>query len=123
MLRDILCRVTATAHPAPYEDLGRRIRRARERKGLSQENFAPVVGVTRRHLIRIEKGRHWPGGPLLARIADATGTTVGELAGGTTQEAALSGDPFRRPARHEAGRSPNAARPTEGGGMTAEEVT
>ncbi len=52
---------------------GARIEKARKRTGLSQERFAPVVGTTRRHMIRLENGEHRPSGELLARIAEQTG--------------------------------------------------
>jgi DNA-binding XRE family transcriptional regulator len=35
---------------------------------LSQEKFAPLVGITRRHLIRLEKGENRPGRDLALRI-------------------------------------------------------
>lgn len=57
----------------PKYDIGAKIVSARKRTGISQENFAPLVGTTRRHLIRLEKGRHRPSADLLARIAEATG--------------------------------------------------
>lgn len=53
--------------------LGQKIRAAREKTGLSQEAFAPEVGMTRRHLIRVEGGRNQPGSALLDRIAERTG--------------------------------------------------
>jgi transcriptional regulator with XRE-family HTH domain len=51
-----------------HSDVGSRIRRLRLRTGLSQENFAPLVGITRRHLIRLEKGENRPGRDLADRI-------------------------------------------------------
>lgn len=62
--------------PRPYAVLGRKIRKARETLGISQENFAPKVGTTRRHLIRIEAGKHRPGDHLLSAVARETGTPV-----------------------------------------------
>ena len=56
----------------PWAEQGSNLRRARNGTGLSQENFAPVVGTTRRHLIRLEKGWHKPSPALLARIATET---------------------------------------------------
>ena len=56
--------------------LGQRIRWARERKGISQERFAEIVGTTRRHMIRLEKGQHRPGVQLVERIAEATDQPV-----------------------------------------------
>jgi transcriptional regulator with XRE-family HTH domain len=60
--------------------LHERIVWARKRKGLSQERLAEKIGTSRRHMIRIEKGRenggHRPGPELIARIAEATGQPV-----------------------------------------------
>ncbi len=60
----------------PWAVQGANLRRARHRTGISQENFAPVVGTTRRHLIRLEKGWHRPSHALLSRIATETKQTV-----------------------------------------------
>lgn len=57
----------------PYLALGLKCRKARERTGLSQENFAPQIQTTRRHLIRVEGGQQQPSRALLDRIADASG--------------------------------------------------
>lgn len=59
----------------PWAEQGKRLRRARERTGLSQDRFAPNVGVTPRHLIRLEKGEHQPSAETLGRIAGETGQT------------------------------------------------
>ena len=59
---------------APFAENGARIRRARQSTGLSQENFAPKVGVSRRELIRLEKGTHKPRKDLHDRIVEVTGT-------------------------------------------------
>jgi transcriptional regulator with XRE-family HTH domain len=50
-----------------------RIRKARLAAGLSQERFAEVVGTSRRHVMKWEKGTHRPTPRYLARIAEATG--------------------------------------------------
>lgn len=53
--------------------LHQRISWARRRKGISQETLAALVGTTRRHMIRIEKGETKSPAPgLLRRIAEAT---------------------------------------------------
>lgn len=41
------------------KQLGRIIREARERLGLSQEELARRCGMSRRHLIEIEQGRNF----------------------------------------------------------------
>lgn len=63
-----------------HSEVGARIRRLRLRTGLSQEKFAPVIGITRRHLIRLENGENRPSRTLAARIeaviAEHTGKPV-----------------------------------------------
>lgn len=63
----------AIATPLPMKD---RIRKARLAAGFSQERFAKVVGTSRRHVMRWEKGTHRPTKRYIALIAEATGTTV-----------------------------------------------
>src|SRR3954466_3412973 len=62
-----------------YGDLGRKLRSARKRCGISQENLAAKVGITRRHLIRLEFGHHLPSLPLRAACAEATGIDADTL--------------------------------------------
>ena len=62
-----------TAAPRKFAVVGARIREARLRRGFSQERFAPVIGITRRHLIRLENGEHHPSAELRDRIAEHTG--------------------------------------------------
>lgn len=57
-----------------YPENGQKIRRARKLTGLSQDNFAPAVKTTRRHLMRLERGQHRPSGTLRDRIVEVTGT-------------------------------------------------
>lgn len=64
--------MTVTTTP-PHAALGAQIRSAREASGFSQEAFAPLVGITRRHLMRLERGKHMPSDALLRRIAEAIG--------------------------------------------------
>jgi transcriptional regulator with XRE-family HTH domain len=63
----------ATAAGFKYGEVGARIRRARKSKGFSQERFAPLIGITRRHLIRLENGEHHPSPELRERLAEHTG--------------------------------------------------
>jgi transcriptional regulator with XRE-family HTH domain len=53
-----------------------RIRQARKQAGLSHDRLGELVGTSRQHLIKLEKGRHAPREELLQRIADATGKTM-----------------------------------------------
>jgi transcriptional regulator with XRE-family HTH domain len=73
-------RSTVTKH----HENGQRIERARKlvpspnggrQHWISQEDFAPLVGTTRRHVIRLENGEHRPSGELRDRIVEVTGTT------------------------------------------------
>jgi transcriptional regulator with XRE-family HTH domain len=57
-----------------FRDNGRKIREARKLTGLSQENFAPLIGTGRRHMIKLENGEHRPSGVLRDRIVELTGT-------------------------------------------------
>lgn len=83
--RDVEC-VTLSAPAAapskfPFAENGARIQRARKLvpgqngRHISQEGFAAAVGTTRRHMIRLERGQHLPGGVLRDRIVEKTGTT------------------------------------------------
>ena len=71
-----------------HRETGQRIRRLRLTTGLSQERFAPKVGVTRRHLIRLENGEHRPGRDLAARIE----RVVEDITGNPVKERILSDD-------------------------------
>ena len=74
--------VVAVTHEHPFKGNGQRIRRARERvaspknqdRPISQEDFAPLVPVSRRHLIRLENGEYLPDKPVRDRIVEITGT-------------------------------------------------
>ena len=62
---------------APGLLIGTRIRRARKEAGLSHDALGELMGgVTRQHLIKLEKAKHRPGADMLTRIAEATGRTV-----------------------------------------------
>lgn len=58
----------------PFAENGARIQRARKLTGESQETFAAMIGTTRRHMIRLERGQHLPGAELRDRIVARTGT-------------------------------------------------
>jgi transcriptional regulator with XRE-family HTH domain len=45
--------------PKSLADLGKRIRAAREARGLSQERLAKLCGISRRHIADIEKGSNF----------------------------------------------------------------
>lgn len=59
------------------ELIASRIRRARREANLSHDALGELMGgVTRQHLIKLEKAKHRPGGRMLTRIAEATGRPV-----------------------------------------------
>lgn len=55
-------------HVRRHSEIGQRIKRSRKRTGLSLEKFAPLVGISRRHLIRLENGENRPRRDLADRI-------------------------------------------------------
>jgi len=58
---------------AHKERVGRQIRKARKQSGYSHDRLAQIVGSSRQHLIKLEKGTHLPRPELLSAIAKATG--------------------------------------------------
>lgn len=65
--------VTGYMTDATRARIGLRIRQARKHSGLTLDALAARVGSSRQHLIKLEKGQHGPGRPMLAAIAAATG--------------------------------------------------
>jgi transcriptional regulator with XRE-family HTH domain len=62
---------------APLPLVAARIRRARKALGLSHDALGKRMGgVSRQHLIKLEKGLHRPGLEMVERIAEATGKPV-----------------------------------------------
>ena len=62
---------------APLPLIAGRIKRARRSAGLSHDALGERMGgVTRQHLIKLEKGRHRPRLETLERLAAATGRDV-----------------------------------------------
>lgn len=63
-------RIRLTAGPL----IAARIRRARRQAGLSHDKLGEAIGgVSRQHLIKLEKAKHRPRADMLTKIADATG--------------------------------------------------
>jgi len=56
-----------------------RLREVRARYGVTQEELAKAVGVTRQTIIAIEKGRYLPSLPLALRIARFFGLRVEDI--------------------------------------------
>jgi len=61
--------------------LGQRVKRLRERAGLTQEALAEHAGVHAKHVQRIEGGQGNPQLATLVAISKALATTVGRLFG------------------------------------------
>jgi transcriptional regulator with XRE-family HTH domain len=62
---------------APGPLIGSRIRRARKEAELSHDRLGNKLGgVTRQHIIKLEKAQHRPLAEMLTKIAEATGRAV-----------------------------------------------
>ncbi len=62
---------------APLPLIAARIRRARRELDISHDVIGERMGgVTRQHLIKLEKGRHRPKPDMLIRYAEATGKSL-----------------------------------------------
>lgn len=59
-----------------YKAIGKRIKIARIRKGISQEETAEKSNISSRHMSNIETGRTKPSLPALIAIANALDTSV-----------------------------------------------
>ena len=73
-----------------YVDFGRRVRAAREHKGLTQQALADALGLTRSSVANIEAGRQRALLHMTAAISGATGVPASELLPG---DAALTAPP------------------------------
>jgi len=80
--------ISVASVPNRHHEIGARIRRLRLSTGISQERFAPRIGITRRHLVRLENGEHRPGRELAARIEQV----VEEITGKPPRERVLPDD-------------------------------
>lgn len=61
------------------EKLGKKIQKFRKDQGLSQEEFAHKVGISRTHAGHIEQGRKSPSLEVLEKIAKILKVTVKDL--------------------------------------------
>lgn len=62
---------------APGALIAARIKRARKELDVSHDKFGEKLGgVTRQHLIKLEKAQHRPRADMLSKIAEATGREV-----------------------------------------------
>ncbi|KAM3108256.1 helix-turn-helix domain-containing protein [Phormidesmis sp. 146-33] len=62
-----------------YEELGRRINATRKQRGLTQEELADRVGLTRTSITNIEKGRQKVLSHLLVELSDALNVSLHDL--------------------------------------------
>jgi transcriptional regulator with XRE-family HTH domain len=62
-----------------FQEIGGRIRDAREKRSLSQNDLAHVLGVTRPVVTKIEKGSKATNSVELRKIADFLGASVEDL--------------------------------------------
>jgi transcriptional regulator with XRE-family HTH domain len=70
LLDELQERIRLTAGPL----IAARIRRARRQCGMSHDKLGEAIGgVSRQHLIKLEKAQHRPRADMLSRIAAATG--------------------------------------------------
>ncbi len=61
------------------ERLGNRIQKLRKETGLTQEEFAEKLGISRTHMGHIEQGRKTPSIKLMERIAKALHLKVKDI--------------------------------------------
>lgn len=62
-----------------YELIGVRIKRYRENKGLSQEELSSIIGISNRHLSKVETGAKNPSLELILNIANVLNITADDL--------------------------------------------
>lgn len=71
--------------------LGKKIRAHRDELGLTQAELADKLGLTYSSVSQWESGRATPRTPILRQLAELFDTTVADLMGEDTSEAAISG--------------------------------
>lgn len=77
---------TLNAQRVPVLTLSIRLRLAREAAGLSQEELADAVGISRRSISNYEVGLTQPNRPNMLSLALVTGVSLEWLMAGTTSE-------------------------------------
>ncbi|VTU37127.1 helix-turn-helix domain-containing protein [Variovorax sp. RA8] len=88
-------RALAAAAPAPdeaapvaaFQSVGPRIKALRRLRNMTVEELADAVGVHKAHVSRLERGLKTPSIHMLARLAKALGTSMGNLVGETLDKA------------------------------------
>lgn len=67
--------------PTDPLEVGRNVKAEREKAGLSLAKLSAVTGISKAHLVRLERGEGNPSLGILSRIADAFELTVADLVG------------------------------------------
>ncbi|PNG51627.1 MULTISPECIES: XRE family transcriptional regulator [unclassified Variovorax] len=74
--------------PVPaFQSVGPRIKALRRLRNMTVEELADAVGVHKAHVSRLERGLKTPSIHMLARLAKALGTSMGNLVGETLDKA------------------------------------
>lgn len=71
-----------TRVPAAAEQFGERLRRERDKAGMSLAQLADATGISKPYLVRLENEPSNPSLQILSRLADALDVTVADLLGG-----------------------------------------
>lgn len=58
---------------------GEEVKRLREKKGYTQEQFAELLGIHRTYVNQIENNKKTPSFTLMVRIAEALGVSVKKI--------------------------------------------
>ncbi|MFN0096172.1 MAG: ImmA/IrrE family metallo-endopeptidase [Dehalococcoidia bacterium] len=88
--------LSATSIAYPPAEVAERLKGARRRQGLTQQEIGTRLGVARTSVVSIESGQRSFDEPLIARLAEAYGVTVADLVGRRQTPVALVGQ-FRLP--------------------------
>lgn len=67
--------------PQTKEDIGRKIRQLRNKRGVTVKDLADMVGMSAGYLSEVERGKSAVSGELLMRVGSALQTTAGVLLG------------------------------------------
>lgn len=77
-----------TRSPEERQEFGRKLRKARQLRTVSHDWLARETGTGRQHLIRLEKGKHWPSDDLVERIGKALELPITYFVGDPTEAVA-----------------------------------
>ena len=68
------------------EDIGRRIRKIRKSRGMTQSELADRIGVDRKQISKLENGRCLMQFDNMIALADATGVSLDYIVGGANDD-------------------------------------